>query len=1029
MVPFLWEDVAPIPIALFPPGHFVLSRQRVVDNIKAEIAGCVTDEPGGTPSVYLSGCSGSGKTSLLTLLTRSFQADGYQVYYVKSASDIPQGIEKAFKTLLKNRTQNVAVLIDEVESNPNATLFTTLLKGGYPHLVVIGAAVPRYASLGMTAKFAIKVPMSGICLRQTEDDFRQLIVICVGRNVTTPALTETICRFLLNECGGHAYPTLKFIEYFFTLASSEVVASEEAFRQYFGEPAFVQEELTDIDALARVGWWNEEARDFISPWLVNTRLSSVPAENASVVYLDQTESHEFNTALVIAEGLSAMEQDDFFCSTSPTVANVESVVSFNWAYRVKRRVPNAHLTFQERGTPGLVVVYSNDTVGTAIKVLVNATRRTVDPTSTRTLPNDIDAHAERLVDRAYPWSRYVLFNFALDKNEVVLPRDEALWERIYTFVHKSNALYRGNVLIKANVVQKLRSGEIFMKNPTALSLTALAQSLPAAFLWEDVAPIPTALFPTNFFGQYLLHRQRVVDNIKAEIVRYRTDEPGGTPSVYLSGCSGSGKTSLLTLLARSFQADGYQVYVFKSASDIPQGISFAFDTLLKNRTQNMAVLIDEVESNPNAALFTALLKSAYPHLVVIGAAVPRYSDSGVTAKFAIKVPMSEICLRQTDDDFRQLIDICVGRNVTTPALTETLCRSLLEECGGHVYPTLKFIEYFFTRAPSKMVASEEAFRQYFGGPAFVQANVHQTVIERCFDMKSNNEATKAAIRVLDGQKQRTDTESLLRVGWWNGDTRDFISPWLVSTLLSTAPPEPAVASVVYLDATTSSEEIAALVLAEGLSAMEQDDVFCRTNSTVASVESAVAFNWAYRVKRRVSNVHLTFQERGTPGLVVVYSNNAVGTAIEVLVNATRRTVDPASTRTSPNDIDAHAERLVDGAYPWPRYVLFNVALAENEVVLPSDEAMWDKTYTFVYQANALYRGQEPIKENVVHNLKSEPRRPTFDIGNVSAVKSRSLQRDTAASAPSMVSTVSVKGKGSTLRPLSTAPKIRAQHQE
>jgi hypothetical protein len=162
----------------------------------------------------------------------------------------------------------------------------------------------------------------------------------------------------------------------------------------------------------------------------------------------------------------------------------------------------------------------------------------------------------------------------------------------------------------------------------------------------------------------------------------------------------------------------------------------------------------------------------------------------------------------------------------------------------------------------------------------------------------------------------------------------------------------------------------------------------------------------------------------------------VGTAIKVLVNATRRTVDPTSTRTSPNDIDAHAERLGDGAYPWSRYVLFNCALTENEVVLPRDETMWERTYTFVYQANALYRGQDPIKENVVQKLMSEPRRPTFAIGNVSAAERRSLHRgggapwsDTAAGAPSMVSTVGDKGKRSTFRPLSTAPKTRAQHQE
>lgn len=191
-----------------------------------------------------------------------------------------------------------------------------------------------------------------------------------------------------------------------------------------------------------------------------------------------------------------------------------------------------------------------------------------------------------------------------------------------------------NSFLTSNAGGSPTAGKIF---PTELFFSFYS------FLWTDEAPIEAALFPPNRFGQYVLHRQRVLDT---EIARYVTNAPGGTPSVYLLGCRGCGKTSMLTLLARSFQSDGYRVYYFHCASAIPQGISCVFKSLLKDRTQKVAVLIDEVESNPNAELFTALLKSGYTNLVTIGASVHRYVSLGMTANFAIKVPMSELCLQR-----------------------------------------------------------------------------------------------------------------------------------------------------------------------------------------------------------------------------------------------------------------------------------------------------------------------------------------------------------------------------------------------
>ena len=63
-------------------------------------------------------------------------------------------------------------------------------------------------------------------------------------------------------------------------------------------------------------------------------------------------------------------------------------------------------------------------------------------------------------------------------------------------------------------------------------------------LWIDEPGIANVLFPEDHFDEYVLPRPRVVDTIKAQIASFVINEPGKTPSVYLSGCRGSGKRSL-----------------------------------------------------------------------------------------------------------------------------------------------------------------------------------------------------------------------------------------------------------------------------------------------------------------------------------------------------------------------------------------------------------------------------------------------------------------------------------------------------
>jgi hypothetical protein len=70
---------------------------------------------------------------------------------------------------------------------------------------------------------------------------------------------------------------------------------------------------------------------------------------------------------------------------------------------------------------------------------------------------DIDERLARLRNVKYPPKRFVLFNFATT-TDIVLPRDETAHDKVYTYLHKTNTLYRGKVPIKQNVVIRRAGG-------------------------------------------------------------------------------------------------------------------------------------------------------------------------------------------------------------------------------------------------------------------------------------------------------------------------------------------------------------------------------------------------------------------------------------------------------------------------------------------------------------------------------------------------------------------------------------------
>ena len=208
----------------------------------------------------------------------------------------------------------------------------------------------------------------------------------------------------------------------------------------------------------RLGWWDSETRDVISRFLVNVCLAN-EMEYRNAVYLDESQTPEANTELAITEGLSHMQDCDFKCFTAADNSRIriENAISYNWACRVRAKIPNAYLSFQKREAifgAGVVELYLNGIADTAIEVMIDATRKT-DLDTNDVQSRDIDDHLQRFKDRQDDYERFVLLNFALTKDKVVLPRDKTAHDKVYTFVLSSNTLYRGDKVLRCPAIPNL----------------------------------------------------------------------------------------------------------------------------------------------------------------------------------------------------------------------------------------------------------------------------------------------------------------------------------------------------------------------------------------------------------------------------------------------------------------------------------------------------------------------------------------------------------------------------------------------
>jgi len=244
-----------------------------------------------------------------------------------------------------------------------------------------------------------------------------------------------------------------------------------------------------------------------------------------------------------------------------------------------------------------------------------------------------------------------------------------------------------------------------------------------SFVWnkEKFAVVGGRMFPPNKFGSYILGRERILKKILDTVAsQFVHDRLTLAQSIYLAGCRGMGKTNLLMLIADLLKRNGYEVYFFAGEVTFSNEIVKALEEVVDQKHKKLtAVLIDEAAVESKATVFSLLLKSTNPYLLTVAAAVPKFLKSGITANFRARFGMTDMVLKEDDEDFVQLIEHCKGLKVTTPEMTDYICRCILRQCGGHVFPTLAIIEgYFATEGLGNFMMGEIEFNQHFYGPAF-----------------------------------------------------------------------------------------------------------------------------------------------------------------------------------------------------------------------------------------------------------------------------------------------------------------------
>ena len=410
------------------------------------------------------------------------------------------------------------------------------------------------------------------------------------------------------------------------------------------------------------------------------------------------------------------------------------------------------------------------------------------------------------------------------------------------------------------------------------------------------------------------------------------------------------------------------------------------DTIPVN-DDKVAVLIDEVQSNPASAVIHQLLKDTKrKNLITIGAGIPLIIRSpaqpNLTSLFQFKMS-AELGLQRDSEEMQELVAYWKATNVVDSKVVDDVCAYLQDYCGGHFFSTVKFMEYAFTMPAAIEAAAKSvgAFSKYFLGHEFQESKEYRDLLHRCFGDDFDRDTEDLLSRMLAGQGHSSDVTAMERLGWWSEEKRDVLSTFLRNVSLSRikSASRRSDDDVIQLKVEPDPKENIETIIVKGLEGMRVSDFVegrkGKTPNTNIPVEDSLSFNWGSSVKRAISNVHIQFQARARDGRVDFACNGVADCSIETQRDAILPNPDAkGQSQSMPEHLNRFfpSDNSVPAKYEWTNFAILNFAVAPGAAKKePLTSSMREHVYTYVHDDNKLYHGSDLIKCPAVLSLPSQ----------------------------------------------------------
>ena len=213
----------------------------------------------------------------------------------------------------------------------------------------------------------------------------------------------------------------------------------------------------------------------------------------------------------------------------------------------------------------------------------------------------------------------------------------------------------------------------------------------------------------------------------------------------------------------------------------------------------------------------------------------------------------------------------------------------MNHCGGHLFPTLSFIEYFVSVSENrKPFQNFDNFFHYYHSPDFVKSDAYKTVKHRCITMTGR--ISRHVTNILSNEFQDVDIDTLERVGWYISDTKSFIPVLFKNMVFQNKTLLFSHQSILFDP--SKPDDNAMMAIAAGFLLMNPGDFKLTSPSSTDTIvefpiENALSYKWSLGASKSIENAYLWFQQKSEiSGYVDFYLNRYSDCVIEFIRNGT-----------------------------------------------------------------------------------------------------------------------------------------------